>query len=511
MPGTLARLNQGETQQWIAGRAACALIAQTGEIGLKWRVDRPIVTVIEAAANRPLPEDPDGDQTMAQNPGQLTSAADSSAQPWANSSGFSHTIRSALAIGKTRWVMLSLVFFATTLNYIDRAALGVMQPVLAKAMNWTAQDYANINFWFQVGYAIGFAAQGRFIDLVGVKRAFALAVLLWSLACGAHGLAVSAVGFMVCRFFLGLAEAANYPACVKTTRLWFPASERAMATGIFNAGTNVGAMLTPVMLPLILSVWGWQAAFMSIAALGAVWIIMWLRHYNDPSEHPRVSSQELQHVQQGFEPEAQKVPYSRIMRMRGTWAFALAFAMTAPVFWFYLYWLPPFLNQQYNLGISVSKMGIPLIIIYLTADVGSVGGGIISSFLIKRGIKPVNARLLTMLLCALCITSVTLAAGASNLWLAVAAISLAIGAHQAWTANIWSMVMDYTPKDIVSTAFGFGGMIGAIGGMFMTQLVGYVLTVTNNNYAVLFTMIPCAYFIALTWLYFMAPRDVQAA
>ncbi|MCF5523041.1 MFS transporter, partial [Pseudomonas syringae] len=194
--------------------------------------------------------------------------------------GMGEKIRGALAVGKTRWGMLALVFFATTLNYIDRAALGVMQPILAKEMSWTAMDYANINFWFQVGYAVGFVLQGRFIDKVGVKRAFFLAVLLWSLATGAHGLATSAVGFMVCRFILGLTEAANYPACVKTTRLWFPAGERAVATGIFNAGTNVGAMLTPALLPLILTVWGWQAAFVAMGSLGLVWVIMWrLKYY----------------------------------------------------------------------------------------------------------------------------------------------------------------------------------------------------------------------------------------
>ena len=184
-------------------------------------------------------------------------------------------LRGAFGVGKTRWGMLALVFFATTLNYIDRAALGIMQPVLAKEMSWTAMDYANINFWFQVGYAIGFILQGRFIDKVGVKRAFFLAVLLWSLATGAHGLATSAAGFMVCRFILGLTEAANYPACVKTTRLWFPAGERAVATGIFNAGTNVGAMVTPALLPLILGVWGWQAAFLCMSALGLVWLVFW--------------------------------------------------------------------------------------------------------------------------------------------------------------------------------------------------------------------------------------------
>ena len=417
-------------------------------------------------------------------------------------------MRAALAVGKVRWGMLALVFFATTLNYIDRAALGVMQPVLAKAMNWTAQDYANINFWFQVGYAIGFVLQGRLIDRVGVKRVFFCAVLLWSIATGAHGLATSAVGFMVCRFILGLTEAANYPACVKTTRLWFPAGERAVATGIFNAGTNVGAMLTPMLLPLILSVWGWQAAFIAMAMLGLVWVTFWALKYFNPENHPTVSQAELAYIQNATEPEQARVPFSRILRMRGTWAFALAYSLTAPVFWFYLYWLPPFLNQQYSLGINVTQMGIPLIVIYLSADFGSVGGGILSSFLIGRGMAPIKARLLSMLLFAGTIVSVIFAAGASSLWVAVLAISLAIAAHQAWTANIWSLVMDYTPKHMMSTVFGFGGMCAAIGGMFMTQLVGYVLTVTQNNYTVLFTMIPAMYFCALLWMYFMAPRKI---
>ena len=334
-------------------------------------------------------------------------------------------IRNAFAVGRTRWGMLALVFFATTLNYIDRAALGVMQPILAEKMSWTAMDYANINFWFQVGYAIGFILQGRFIDKVGVKRAFFLAVLLWSLATGAHGLATSAAGFMVCRFILGLTEAANYPACVKTTRLWFPAGERAVATGIFNAGTNVGAMVTPALLPLILGVWGWQAAFLCMSALGLVWLVFWWRNYYNPEEHPRVKQSELEYIQQQ-EPPATRVPFSQILRRRGTWAFALAYSITAPVFWFYLYWLPPFLNQQYGLGISVTQMGIPLILIWLTADFGSVGGGILSSWLIGRGMPAIRARLLSMLLFACTIVGVVFAANASGLWIAVLAIALAI-------------------------------------------------------------------------------------
>lgn len=418
-------------------------------------------------------------------------------------------MRSALAVGKTRWGMLALVFFATTLNYIDRAALGVMQPVLAKEMNWTAMDYANINFWFQVGYAVGFVLQGRFIDRVGVKKAFFLAVLLWSLATGAHGLATSALGFMICRFVLGLTEAANYPACVKTTRVWFPAGERGLATGLFNAGTNVGAMLTPMLLPLILHLWGWQAAFMGMAALGFVWLVFWGLNYYNPEEHPTLKDSERAYILRDPEPEPVRVPLTRILTMRGTWAFAIGYTLTAPVFWFYLYWLPPFLNQQYDLGISVTQLGIPLIIIWLTADVGSVGGGAFSSWLIGRGMAAVKARLLSMLVFATTIISVIFAANASGLWVAVLAIALAVGAHQAWNANIWSLVMDYTPKHMMSTVFGFGGMCAAVGGMFMTQIVGHVLTVTNNNYTVLFTMIPAMYFVALVALFFLAPRRIQ--
>lgn len=415
----------------------------------------------------------------------------------------------AFAVGKVRWGMLSLVFLATTLNYIDRAALGVMQPVLAKAMSWTAQDYANINFWFQVGYAGGYILQGRFIDRIGVKKAFAIAVLVWSVAAASHGLVATIGGFMICRFFLGLAEAGNYPSCVKTTRLWFPAGERSMAAGIFNAGTNVGAMATPLMIPFIMSVWGWQAAFFIIGAMGIAWLVIWLKTYHNPEDHPAVSQAELDYIHKGTEPEVEKVSYSKVIKLRATWAYAVGNFLTAPVFWFYLYWLPPYLNKQYNLGISVSKMGLPLIVIYLMADVGSVGGGVISSAMIGRGMKPIPARLLSMFICALCITPIILASSASGLWMAVLFISLGIAAHQAWTANLWSLAMDMLPKNAVSSAFGIGGMVGAIGGMFMTQLVGYVLTKTNNNYSVLFLMIPCSYIVALVWVYLVAPRKPE--
>jgi len=428
----------------------------------------------------------------------------------APSPSWGQRLQRAFAVGKVRWGMLALVFFATTLNYIDRAAMGIMQPVLAKAMSWTAQDYADINFWFQVGYAVGYVVQGRLIDSIGVKRGFALAVLFWSIAAASHGLVGSVVGFMVCRFFLGLTEAGNYPSCIKTTRNWFPAGERAVAAGIFNAGTNVGAMMTPLLIPFIMSVWGWQAAFFIVGGAGLLWLVLWLKNYQDPDQHPTVTKQELDYIHAGAVPEvATKLPISKVLRLRATWAYALGNALSAPVFWFYLYWLPPYLNKQFNLGISVSQVGLPLIVIYLAADVGSVAGGGLSSWMISRGMSAVRARLWSMLICLMCITPIMFAANASGLWTAVAYISLAIAAHQAWTANIWSLAMDIAPKAAVSSVFGVGGMCGAIGGMFMTQIVGYVLTTTNNNYSVLFTMIPLSYTVALAWVFFVAPRQPE--
>jgi len=418
-------------------------------------------------------------------------------------------IREALAAGRVRFSILALLFFATAINYIDRAALGVMQPVLAKAMSWTAQDYADINFWFQLGYALGFAAQGRFIDWIGVKRAFALAVLLWSVAAAAHGLAATAFGFMLCRFFLGVTEAANFPANVKTARLWFPAGERALAAGVFNAGATVGAMLTPAILPLLLAAWGWQAAFLAIGTLGLFWFLAWMRSYHEPEAHPHLSPEELRHIRGGEEEEPRHLPYSRVLRLRVTWSFTLAYSLTVPVFWFYLYWLAPFLNQQYQLGIRIDQIGLPLIVIYLSADLGGIIGGGLSSFLIARGMAPVRARLVSMLVSAAGLTPIVAASRAGSLWMAVAVISVALGAHQSWITNMFGLLTDVTPKAVVASVFGFGSMIAAVGGMFMTQIVGYVLTTTENNYGMLFTLIPATYWVALAWMYGTAPRAVE--
>jgi len=425
------------------------------------------------------------------------------AQPLRQRASVRLKIGRALAVGHVRWVMLALIFFATTLNYVDRAALGVLQPALAGAMHWTSLDYANINFWFQVGYALGYVVQGRLVDMFGVKRSFAVAILFWSAAMAAHGFAISAAGFMLCRFILGLAEAASYPSCIKVAQRWFPSGERALAAGIFNGGTNVGAMLTPLLIPISLSVWGWPSVFFALGAVGLVLFVLWLMHYHDPEQHPGVGIAELNYIQSSHDADATALPWRKVLTMRATWAYLGAYMLTSPIFIFYVFWLPPYLNTQFHLDGSVVKLGLPLVLIYLAADFASIGGGALSSWMIARGFTPVRARLLSMNLFAVCILPLLFASSASGLWATVGFLALAIGAHQAWTANIWGLAMDILPRNAISSVYGIGGFLAAVGGMLMTKTVGYLLTATDDNYSLLFVMIPGAYFVALIWLYMM--------
>ncbi|ACC73978.1 major facilitator superfamily MFS_1 [Paraburkholderia phymatum STM815] len=468
-------------------------LSRSRQSSAKWDLEIQRISPIAAMPTK-VPQEEGSEMTATREPQALGERNEEA-----------NVVRKTWSVGRLRWAMLALVFAATALNYIDRAALGILQPILSVSLGWTTMDYANINFWFQAGYAVGYFLQGSLIDRLGVRRVFFWAVLLWSLATGAHAFTTSVAGFMLCRLILGLTEGANYPSGVKISRLWFPPAERAIATGIFNGGTHIGAILTPIILPALLFAFGWQAVFIGVAILGLAWALVWARCYYDPKDHPWISASEREYVKSDDEKPAIKVPLHRILVMRGTWAFALAFSLTAPVFWFYLYWLPPYLHQQYSLGISVNQIGLPLIIIYVAADVGSIGGGLISSFLITRGVRPVYARLITMFLAAVLVTSVV-AANSNNLWTAVLAIALGLAAGQAWITNIYNICMDYTPKELVSTVFGFGGMCAAGTGMFMTQVVGYVLTTTHNNYKILFMGIPGLYAIALIWLLLLAPK-----
>jgi len=351
-------------------------------------------------------------------------------------------------IGHIRWIICVLLLFATTVNYVDRQVLGILAPDLQKEIGWSEIQYGNIVTAFQAAYAIGLLGVGRLLDLLGTRIGFSMAVILWSLAAMGHALARAPFGFGMARFLLGLGESANFPAAIKTTAEWFPRKERALATGIFNAGSNLGAILAPATVPFITLAWGWQAAFLLTGALGFIWLAFWWVLYHSPESHPKISKAEFAHIRSDSEKKEKAIPWLSIVGFRQTWAFAMGKFMTDPVWWFYLFWLPKFLNEKH--GITLSKMGLPLITIYVMADVGSIAGGWLSSSLIKRGWTVNAARKTAMLVCALCVVPIVFAGFASNVWAAVFLIGLAAAAHQGWSANLFTMVSDMFPRKTVA-------------------------------------------------------------
>ncbi len=405
--------------------------------------------------------------------------------------------------GWRRWTVCALLFFATTINYVDRQVIGILKPVLETEFGWSEIDYANIVFWFQVAYAIGLLGVGRLIDRIGVRWGYAVAVTVWSIAAMAHTAARSVTGFAMARFALGIGEAGNFPAAIKATAEWFPKKERALATGIFNAGSNIGAVVTPLIIPPIVLLWGWQVAFLFTGALGFIWLAVWLGVYCKPEKSKRLSAGELAHIRSDPpEPEA-RTPLRQILGYRQTWAFAVGKFMTDPIWWFFLFWLPDFFGKNY--GLDLKTFGPPLVAVYLIADVGSVGGGWLSSHLIKRGWSVNAGRKTAMLVCALCVTPVSLAIFADNLFVAVAIIGLAAGAHQGWSANLFTLASDVMPRQAVASLVGFGGMAGAIGGMLMAKFVGDVLE-NVGSYTPIFVIIGSIYLVTLLIVHLLTPR-----
>ncbi len=430
-------------------------------------------------------------------------------------------------IGRKRWVICALLFFAATINYVDRQVIGILKPTLQEEFGWTEIDYGWIVFAFQTAYAIGLLGVGRLMDRFGTKKGFSFSIVVWSLAAMAHawaiaigiftlgifavfgieaatiGLSVSVVGFMVARFALGIGEAGNFPASIKTVAEWFPKKERALATGIFNSGTNVGALATPLLVPLIVIYWGWYEAFIITGALGFIWLVFWLVIYRKPEEDPNLSAAELAYIQSDPPEPTARIPWARLFPHRQTWAFAIGKFMTDPIWWVYLFWLPDFLNKQH--GLELKNFGLPLAIIYIIADVGSIGGGWISGALIKRGWSVNAGRKTAMLICALAVVPIIFAATTSNLWVAVVLIGIAAAAHQGWSANIFTTASDMFPKQAVGSVVGIGGMAGAIGGMFIAKLVAYILD-TTGSYVPIFAIAASAYLIALLIIHLLAPR-----
>lgn len=405
--------------------------------------------------------------------------------------------------GYCRWLICGLLFFAATVNYIDRQVIGILKPTLQGELGWNEIDYSNIVFAFQLAYAIGLLLVGRVMDWLDTRKGFSLAVLVWSIAAMAHALARSVMGFSAARFALGLGESGNFPASIKTVAEWFPRKERALATGIFNAGTNVGAMAAPLIVPWITYNYGWQWAFIATGALGFLWLIAWLALYDQPEHHPRVSEPELAYIRSDPPEPTAKIAWARLFPHRQTWAFAIGKFMTDPIWWLYLFWVPDFLHKRH--GLTLLNLGLPLVVIYLMADIGSVGGGWLSSALIKRGWTVNAGRKTAMLVCALAVVPIVFASKASQLWLAVGLVGLAAAAHQGWSANIFTLGSDMFPRRAVGSVVGIGGMAGAVGGMLIAKVVGYVLQWTGS-YLPVFIIAGSAYLVSLGVIHLLVPK-----
>jgi MFS transporter, ACS family, hexuronate transporter len=406
--------------------------------------------------------------------------------------------------GRYRWTICSLLFVATTINYIDRQVLGILAPDLQRAIGWSEVEYGYIVVAFQAAYALGLPLFGRFIDRYGTKLGYTISIFGWSIAAMAHALASSALSFGIARALLGVSEAGNFPASIKTTAEWFPKKERAFATGIFNSGANIGAVVAPATVPWLAEHWGWGGAFIATGAIGFLWIIAWLLLYERPEASKRIGEGELAYIQGDKEEStAEKVPMRVLLGHKATWAFVIGKFLTDPIWWFYLYWLPKFLNTQY--GLTLTNLGLPLIAIYTMTTIGSIGGGWASSRLIAGGWAVNNSRKLVMLVCALLVVPIIFMSGSSNLWIAVFFIGLAAAAHQGWSANIFTLVSDIFPKKAVGSVVGLGGMAGSVGGMIFSMTAGYLLQWTGS-YMTLFYIAGSAYLVALVAIQLLVPR-----
>jgi MFS transporter, ACS family, hexuronate transporter len=394
-------------------------------------------------------------------------------------------------IGNYRWRICALLFFATTINYVDRQVLGVLAPQLQTVIGWNEVQYGYIVTAFQAAYAIGLLVVGRFIDRVGTRVGYALAIGVWSIAAMSHALVSTVVGFGIARFLLGLGEAGNFPAAIKTVAEWFPRKERTLATGIFNSGSNIGAIVAPLVVPVIAVKLGWRFAFLFTGFFSAAWIVVWLAVYRRPKQS-----------ESEFEEPVVRIPATRLLSMRQTWVVIMGKFMTDPVWWFFIFWLPKFLYSKH--GLSLLELGPPLIAIYVMADIGSVTGGWLASRFLKMGWSGNRARKTAMLICAVSVMPIVLAANISSLWGAVGVLGLATASHQGWSANLFTLASDLFPREAVGSVVGMGGFGGAISGMLIATFTGFLLQLTGS-YVPLFVMAGSTYLIALLVIHLLSP------
>ncbi len=408
--------------------------------------------------------------------------------------------------GRIRWIVCGLLFFATTVNYMDRQVIGILKPTLQRELGWSEADFGWVISAFQGAYACTMPFAGRVIDRLGSRAGYALAVVVWSLASMSHALARTLAQFALARFALGVGEAANFPAAVKTVADWFPRKERALATGIFNSGSNVGAMVVPLLVPVVAALLGWRAVFIVTGLLDMVWLAVWLIFYRRPEQHRRISKAELAYIRADGpeEDSAAPVRYRQLLDQRPAWAFIAGKAMTDPVWWFYLFWLPGFLHATY--GLNLVQLGPPLVVIYLAADLGSIGGGWIASPLIARGWPLNRARKTAMLICACGALPVFSLLFVRDLWVAVGLVALAAASHQGWSANLYTIVSDTFPRRAVASVVGLGGFAGTFCAALIAPAVGYWLDFSEGLYQPLFVAASVAYVSALAIVHAAVPR-----
>ena len=415
--------------------------------------------------------------------------------------------KSGFLAGRLRWVICALLFFGVTKNYMDRQVLGVLKGTLQHDLGWNDIDYGNLVFAFQAAYALGMIFVGRLIDRLGTRIGYAVAMVFWSLASMGHALANSLFGFMIARCALGFGEAGVFPASIKCVAEWFPKKERALATGIFNAGTNIGAIITPLVVPWVVVHWGWRWAFIGTGSLGFAWLILWLLLYRKPREHPLCTDREREYIESDAESVDGKIKWAQLLPHKQTWAFAAGKFMTDPIWWFYLFWVPDYLQREH--GLHLMQIGLPILVIYVISDAGSIAGGWLSSRLIRRGLSVNASRKCAMLVCALSVLPIAVVYRISGLWPATLVIGLAAAGHQGFSANLFTLASDLFPSRAVASVVGIGGMAGAIGGMLIAEIVGHVLQWTGS-YVVPFFMAASAYLVALLFIQLLSPALVPA-
>ena len=418
--------------------------------------------------------------------------------------------------GNYRWVVVALLFFATTINYLDRQIIGLLKPTLSTEFHWTEIDYKNIVKAFTAAYAIGLLIFGNFIDKIGTKLGYTISIILWSIAAMLHALVKSTFGFGVVRVALGLGESGNFPSAIKAVAEWFPKKERAFATGIFNSGANIGAVAAPVIVPWILGIYGWQMAFLITGGIGFIWLIFWLIFYQIPSKHKKLTAAEYEFIHSDIEEvvvnpdEEKKVRWIQLLGIRQTWTFVIGKFLTDPIWYFFLFWLPSYFASTFKLDLT--KPSLPLVIVYSATTVGSIGGGYLSSWLIKIGWPIFKARKTAMLIFAFCVVPIIAAKFATNIWQAVALIGLAAAAHQAWSASIFTTASDMFPKKAISSVVGLGSMAGAVGGFFFPDVIGYILQANKDaghivvGYNIIFAICGCAYLLAWILMHMLSPK-----